>query len=135
MILGETTEKPKLLLHSCCGPCSTAVIERLTDEFDVTVFFYNPCITEEKEYQLRRLAAQLRISWKSSTRKTSGSDAEFTLWKAAITDQRDFSRGSQRTRRMSLKAGPDAAYALRQRLEKTAETASLFGVSTISALR
>ena len=56
---GETTEKPKLLLHSCCGPCSTAVIERLTDEFDVTVFFYNPCITEEKEYQLRR-SAQLQ---------------------------------------------------------------------------
>lgn len=52
----ESVDKPKLLLHSCCGPCSTAVVERLTDEFDVTIFFYNPCITDEKEYQLRRNA-------------------------------------------------------------------------------
>ena len=41
----ETVRKPRLLLHSCCGPCSTAVVERLVDEFEITVFFYNPCIT------------------------------------------------------------------------------------------
>ena len=35
-------EKPSLLLHSCCGPCSTSVIERLAEEFNITVFFYNP---------------------------------------------------------------------------------------------
>ena len=52
----KKTDKPKLLLHSCCGPCSTAVVERLAGEFDVTVFFYNPCITEEEEYQKRRKA-------------------------------------------------------------------------------
>lgn len=50
------TTKPKLLLHSCCGPCSTSVIERLVDEFNVTVFFYNPCITDEEEYRRRREA-------------------------------------------------------------------------------
>lgn len=54
----ETTEKrPSLLLHSCCGPCSTAVIERLKDRYDLTVYFYNPNITNEGEYQ-KRLAAQ-----------------------------------------------------------------------------
>ena len=57
---GETTEKPKLLLHSCCGPCSTAVVERLAEEFDVTVFFYNPCITDQEEY-LRRRSAQIQF--------------------------------------------------------------------------
>ena len=50
------TAKPELLLHSCCGPCSTSVIERLVDEFNVTVFFYNPCITDEEEYRRRREA-------------------------------------------------------------------------------
>ena len=50
------TTKPELLLHSCCGPCSTSVIERLVDEFNVTVFFYNPCITDEEEYRRRREA-------------------------------------------------------------------------------
>lgn len=46
-------EKKKLLLHSCCGPCSTAVIERLETFFDITVFYFNPNITESEEYNLR----------------------------------------------------------------------------------
>ena len=49
-------DKKKLLLHSCCGPCSTAVIERLveTGEYDITVFYYNPNITDADEYGLRK---------------------------------------------------------------------------------
>ena len=46
-------EKPSLLLHSCCAPCSTAVIERLIENFTVTVFYFNPNITESEEYNLR----------------------------------------------------------------------------------
>ena len=38
--------KNTLLLHSCCGPCSTACIERLAGTYKITVFFYNPNITE-----------------------------------------------------------------------------------------
>ncbi len=49
----------KLLLHSCCGPCSTAVVERLAAEYDITLYFYNPNITDPEEYE-RRKAAQLR---------------------------------------------------------------------------
>ena len=51
------TEKPKLLLHSCCGPCSTAVVERLADDYDISLFFYNPNITDREEYE-KRLTAQ-----------------------------------------------------------------------------
>ena len=47
---GEEVMKPALLLHSCCGPCSTSVIERLAPDYEITVFFYNPCITDSKEY-------------------------------------------------------------------------------------
>ncbi len=47
------SEKPKLLLHSCCGPCSTAVVERLEPNYDMTLFFYNPNITDQEEYTLR----------------------------------------------------------------------------------
>jgi hypothetical protein len=46
--------RPRLLLHSCCGPCSTAVIERVLEHFDVTVFYYNPNIDDEEEYELRK---------------------------------------------------------------------------------
>ena len=50
----------KILLHSCCGPCSSAVIERLIERFDVTVYFYNPNITLEDEY-FKRLSGQKRL--------------------------------------------------------------------------
>lgn len=42
-----------LLLHACCAPCSSAVLERLGNYFHITVFFYNPNITEEVEYNKR----------------------------------------------------------------------------------
>ncbi len=43
----------KLLLHSCCAPCSSYCMEYLREYFDLTVFYYNPNITEEAEYQKR----------------------------------------------------------------------------------
>ena len=52
--------KPTLLLHSCCAPCSTSVIERLKDYFDLTVFYYNPNIFPDEEYILR-LSEQKRF--------------------------------------------------------------------------
>lgn len=52
--------RPSLLLHSCCGPCSSYVLECLTKHFGVTVFFYNPNIYPREEYE-KRLAAQRRL--------------------------------------------------------------------------
>lgn len=53
----ETEAKKRtVLLHSCCGPCSTACIERLLPDYKVTVFFYNPNITDRDEYERRREA-------------------------------------------------------------------------------
>ncbi|MCQ2399737.1 MAG: epoxyqueuosine reductase QueH [Clostridia bacterium] len=46
-------EKPRLLLHACCAPCASACIERIKDFFDLTVYFYNPNIDGEKEYEKR----------------------------------------------------------------------------------
>ena len=51
--------KKKMLLHSCCGPCSTAVIDRLKDEYDLTIFYYNPSIYPQEEY-IHRLSEQKR---------------------------------------------------------------------------
>ena len=47
-------EKKRLLLHSCCAPCSTACIERLVEYFDLTIYYYNPNIDTEKEFNLRQ---------------------------------------------------------------------------------
>lgn len=46
-------EKPRLLLHACCAPCSSAVLERISDSFKISILYYNPNITEEREYQKR----------------------------------------------------------------------------------
>lgn len=46
---------PRLLLHSCCAPCSSACLEQLCQYFKVTVFYYNPNITDEAEYKKRVL--------------------------------------------------------------------------------
>ena len=97
----EPVEKRSLLLHSCCGPCSTAVVERLAEEFNVTVFFYNPCITDQEEY-LRRRSAQIQFLEKFN---------EENIGKTRVL----YKEGDYR---------PGSFY---ERLEKTAETASLSG--------
>ena len=51
---------PSLLLHSCCGPCSSYVLEYLSKHFDITVFFYNPNIYPEAEY-FKRLDTQKQL--------------------------------------------------------------------------
>lgn len=51
---------PKLLLHSCCGPCSTAVLESLTPHFEILLYYYNPCIAPQAEFD-RRLETQKQL--------------------------------------------------------------------------
>lgn len=51
---------PPLLLHSCCAPCSSYVLEYLSTFFSITVFFYNPNIHPEEEYK-KRLAEQASL--------------------------------------------------------------------------
>ena len=46
--------KPSLLLHSCCGPCSSAIIEQLAQVFRITLYYYNPNIYPRAEYERRR---------------------------------------------------------------------------------
>ena len=55
-LFGVTPEqrKPSLLLHACCGPCSTSCVERLAPHYQITVYYYNPNITDREEYYLRR---------------------------------------------------------------------------------
>ena len=57
---GNAGETPRLLLHSCCAPCSSSTLEQLTDHFLVAVYYYNPNIFPEKEYR-RRADEQIRF--------------------------------------------------------------------------
>ncbi len=51
--LDEEGSVPSLLLHSCCGPCSSYCIEYLSQFFNITVFYYNPNIYPDEEYYTR----------------------------------------------------------------------------------
>lgn len=60
LVLDQTIQKlqgenrvPRLLLHSCCAPCSSYVLEYLSNYFYITVFYYNPNIYPDEEYQKR----------------------------------------------------------------------------------
>lgn len=60
-------ERPTLLLHSCCAPCSSYVLEYLSRYFQITLFYYNPNITEEEEYkkrivEVKRLVNEMGLS-------------------------------------------------------------------------
>lgn len=55
-IIAEHSHKsrvPRLLLHSCCAPCSSYVLEYLSEYFEITVFYYNPNIAPQEEYEAR----------------------------------------------------------------------------------
>ena len=51
--IAKSDIKPSLLLHACCAPCSSYTLEYLTPYFDITLFFYNPNIAPENEYNFR----------------------------------------------------------------------------------
>lgn len=53
--------RPKILIHGCCGPCSSTVLEKLIQYADITLYFYNPNIFPEEEYIYRALVQQVFI--------------------------------------------------------------------------
>ncbi|MGN0510452.1 MAG: epoxyqueuosine reductase QueH [Lachnospiraceae bacterium] len=58
--LEQTKEVPRLFLHSCCAPCSSYVLEYLSEHFAITVFYFNPNIAPEEEYR-KRVEEQKRL--------------------------------------------------------------------------
>lgn len=115
-VIKRLDAKPRLLLHSCCGPCSSAVLERLLDHFQVTVYFYNPCIHPAGEYD-KRLAEQLRLIRDAKLpvdvlEAPYDPDAYFALTKGL----EDAPEGGER-----------CLVCFRQRLEKTAQAAKAHG--------
>lgn len=114
-------EKPSLLLHSCCGPCSTSVIERLIREYKITIFFYNPNITDEAEY-FKRKETQLKFinSYNQSVDKIDNiSFLEGPYNPSAFIE---ISSGLEN----EPEGGIRCVECFRLRLEKTAETAKIW---------
>lgn len=117
--LKNTGEKPKLLMHACCAPCSSACLERLKDRFDITVYYYNPNIDSEEEYA-KRAAEQTRLAaaFGLSAQVEKYSSEEFY---AAAKGFEDAPEGGKRC---------EKCFALR--LKKTAEKAKENGFEYIT---
>lgn len=66
LIVSLGGKKPRLLLHACCAPCSSYCLEYLKDYFEITLFFYNPNITDKEEFdkryaELKRLVYEMNL--------------------------------------------------------------------------
>lgn len=118
----DKIEKPSLLLHSCCGPCSTAVIERLAGDYQITIFFYNPCITDEEEYQ-RRKEAQIQFIKQYNESLPPKENIRFM---EGPYDTKNFYRAVEGLEN-EPEGGKRCLECFRLRLEKTAETCKLAG--------
>jgi predicted adenine nucleotide alpha hydrolase (AANH) superfamily ATPase len=114
-ILLNTPKGTRLLLHSCCAPCSSACLEILHKHFDVTVLYYNPNIQEEREYEKRK-AEQIALLQKTGWAKFLDCDHDSTAFQTATEG---LENEPERGKRCYV------CYALR--LEKTAKIAAEHG--------
>ena len=110
-------DRPTLLLHSCCGPCSTACLERLVPFFHVTVFFFNPNITESEEYELR-LGEQKRY-----LREVYGEEIPLVEGRYRSREFFELAEGFQKER----EGGARCERCFRYRLKETESVASARG--------
>ena len=81
--LKQQEKKPSLLLHACCAPCSSYVLEYLSHYFSITLFFYNPNIFPEEEYrfreqELRRLVHDMELESRVAISVADYHPEEFT---------------------------------------------------------
>ena len=120
--------KPTLLLHSCCGPCSAPVIEALIHSHAITVYFYNPNITDREEYEKRALSQKKYIE-----QINCKIDRPDTV--AFIEGQYEPENFLNEVKGFELEpeGGERCRKCYRMRLEKTAETAKIMGFDCFAA--
>lgn len=76
-LISSLDHVPSLMLHTCCAPCSSAVIERLKDYFDITVLYYNPNIEPKEEYLKRKEEQKRFLLQLKSKNKLDMIDADY----------------------------------------------------------
>lgn len=114
-LISGLDHKPSLLLHSCCGPCSSYVLEYLSKYFRITVLYFNPSIYPEDEYDLR-LGNQKKL-------------LEITKWADILECEYDHSSYLEMIKghEDSPEGGKRCEICFRQRIFRTAETALKHG--------
>ena len=119
----KSVRRPKLLMHSCCAPCSSAVLDYLCRYFDITLFYYNPNISNEKEFdhrvsELKRLIHEMGID----VERTDEAGVKLGAVSVVVPayDHKEFlsiAKGHEK----DPERGERCHLCYRQRLEKTAD--------------
>lgn len=112
-IISTLDYRPKILLHSCCGPCSTTVLTILAEYFYVTVLYYNPNIEPKEEYEKRK-REQIRFIEEFNSPFVTFMDCDY-----ANADFRDNVVGLEKEK----EGGARCAVCFKIRLSKTANLA------------
>ena len=110
--LNSLNTRPKLLLHSCCGPCSSSVIELLTKYFDIDVLYYNPNIYPESEF-IKRKEEQEKLL------KKLGKNINFIEGKYDYNLYKETIKGLEN----EVEGGPRCKVCINMRMEETAKYA------------
>lgn len=118
VIAGFEGKVPTLLLHDCCAPCLSSVLEQLSPLFRVTVFFYNPNILPEDEYQ-KRIAEVKRLL----TELPQKYPAQFIEGRYNVRQFLEMAKGLEQ----EPEGGKRCMGCYRQRLEETAKYAAAGG--------
>ena len=111
----KSDELPSLLLHSCCGPCSSYVLEYLSKYFKVTVLYFNPNIYPEEEFLHRQSEQKRIISELPVENKVSFMESEYNY-----NDFLSAAKGFENER----EGGARCDKCFRLRLKKTAQLAA-----------
>jgi len=110
-LLNSLDYVPNLLLHSCCAPCSSYVIEYLSKYFNITIFYYNPNISPIEEYEKRKEEQIRFINQFKTVNKVNIKDADYDYEKFL-----EIAKGLEQ----ELEGGSRCSKCYLLRLEKTA---------------
>ena len=112
----NSENRPKLLLHVCCAPCSSYVLEYLSRYFEITLYFYNPNISPESEFELRICELRRFVSEAGYTAEIVKGEYEPEKFYEIVRGREDEPEGGER-----------CFLCYRQRLEKSGLYAAKHG--------
>ena len=92
----KSNKKPTLLLHSCCGPCSSYVLNMLKDYFKITIFYYNPNIYPHDEFIKRYNVQQEIIKKMNLDIDIVMIDEDYSVYLNAVKEYSHLKEGSMR---------------------------------------
>lgn len=126
--ISRCMNKPSLLLHACCAPCSSYVVELLVQYFDITLFFYNPNISPISEYEyraseLKRLVQEMGFE---NEIKIVVCDYDSTPFEQiALGKENELERGTRCTDCYALRLKKTAEYAVQNDFDYFSTTLSI----------